>query len=309
MNLLQKRMRPLGITLAMLGIWGISILVQRDVDRQMAPMRDTPETLWITSGKALRILSAGNQALLADVYWTRAVQYYGSRLRDHKTDFSLLDPLLNITVTLDPRLMIAYYFGSMFLSERPPRGAGEADKAVALLKRGIEANPHQWRLWHHLGFIYYWELRDYEKAAAAYQEGAKDPNARDWMKVMAAAILEKGGSRDTSLFLWEKIYDSSEDPTIRDNALGHIQAIRARNDMDALEELAKRFQSRTGRWPASVAEMVAEGFLKAQPIDPAGYPYRLLPDGTAALSPESKVRPDYDNAPEPPPRALPDGPQ
>jgi tetratricopeptide (TPR) repeat protein len=300
----RRKLRALGISLLMLAIWGLSIPVQRAVDRQMAPLRDTPETLWITSGRLLRVLSAGNQSLLADVYWTRAVQYYGSRLRDHKTDFSLLDPLLDITVTLDPHLMIAYYYGSIYLSMKPPRGPGDPYKAIALLEKGIQANPDQWRLWHHLGFIYYWDLQDYSKAAAAYEEGAKNPRALSWMKAMAAAIAEKGGNEETSLFLWERIYESSEDESIRINAMAHIQSIRARGDLDSLENLAAQYKERAGRWPDSVAEMIAAGLLKGPPLDPAGYPYRMLPDGKGALSPESYIHADYDNAPEPPPPAA-----
>ena len=175
-----RRMAPtLGLLLA---AWGASALVQMSVDREMARYRESPEILWISSGKVLRTLSLGHQSLLADVYWTRTVQYYGSRLRDHKTDFSLLGPLLDITVTLDPQLTVAYYFGSIFLSEKPPRGAGDPKHAIALLQHGIVANPDEWRLWHHLGFLYYWELRDYVRAAAAYQAGAKNPKARDWMR-------------------------------------------------------------------------------------------------------------------------------
>ena len=293
-----RRMAPtLGLLLA---AWGASALVQMSVDREMARYRESPEILWISSGKVLRTLSLGHQSLLADVYWTRTVQYYGSRLRDHKTDFSLLGPLLDITVTLDPQLTVAYYFGSIFLSEKPPRGAGDPQHAIALLQHGIVANPDEWRLWHHLGFLYYWELRDYVRAAAAYQAGAKNPKARDWMKVMAAAITEKGGNLQTSLFLWSRIYDSSEDPTIRKNAAGHIDGIKAQIDMEAIEKRAQQFQVENGRWPASIAEMVSHGLLPGVPVDAAGFPYRLKPDGTAALHPASTVTLDYDHSPAPP---------
>jgi len=295
----------LGTGLLLLTLWCASILVQMSVDREMAPYRESPEMLWITSGKVLRVLSMGQQSLLADVYWTRAVQYYGSRLRDHKTDFSLLAPLIDITITLDPQLLVAYYFGAVFLSEKAPRGAGDPRKAIELLQRGIAANPDEWRLWHHLGFIYYWQLQDYSRAAAAYQEGAKNPKARDWMKVMAAVITEKGGNRETSLYLWSRIYDSTEDPSIRANANGHIQALQAQNDMEELERLALKFREQTSRWPDSISEMVSQGLLKGVPRDPAGFRYRMQPGGRAALYPASPVRPDFDTSPAPPPAASP----
>lgn len=292
--------RALVLALGLLAAWGASALAQMRVDRFLAPLREAPDTLWISSGRVLRLLSLGHEGLLAHVYWTRAVQYYGGRLRDRRSDFDLLGPLLDITVTLDPHLTVAYYFGSFFLSAPPPRGAGDPEAAIRLLKRGIVANPEEWRLWHHLGFLYYWELQDYEKAAAAYLEGAKNPNAREWMRVMAAAISEKGGNRETSLFLWTQIYEGSEDPTIRANAKAHRDGLRARMDLDELERLAGVFRERTGRWPASIAELVRQGLLSGTPVDPAGFPYRLLPEGKAALHPGTTVSLEYDRAPAPP---------
>jgi hypothetical protein len=293
------------MALLLLAAWGGSAMVQMRVDRELAPYRNSPELLWISSGKAVRALSLGHQALLANIYWTRAVQYYGSRLRDRKMDFSLLRPLLDITVTLDPKLMVTYYVGSIFLSEKPPRGAGDPNGAIELLRRGIAANPDEWRLWHHLGFIYYWELQDYERASWAYAEGAKNPNARDWMRAMAASIALKGGNRETSLFLWSQIYESTGDPGIRASAARHIDGLRAQGAIEEIESLAQRFHEQFGRWPDSMAEMVSQGLLPGIPLDPAGYPYRLQPNGIVGLDPSSTVELELDRTPPPPASANP----
>ena len=63
---------------------------------------------------------------MADLYWTRVVQYYGDKRARHDANFELLWPLLDITTMLDPQLIVAYRFGSTFLSEPAPRGAGKA---------------------------------------------------------------------------------------------------------------------------------------------------------------------------------------
>ena len=288
------------LALVLVAAWAASAAVQVAIDRHMAAYREAPEMLWIPSGRVLKALSLGHDGLMSNIYWTRVVQYYGSRLRDHKTDFSLLDPLLDITVTLDPHLMVAYYFGAFFLSEKPPRGAGQPEQAIALLGRGIQGNPDEWRLWHHLGFIYYWELQDYAQAAAAYQEGSKHPKALAFMKVMAATILEKGGSRDTSYFLWSEVYNSSDDPTIKANALGHLQGLQARKDMEELGRRASLFRDQTGQWPESLQQMVDRGLLPGLPIDPHGFDYQLRPEGKVSLAPNSTVVLDFDRAPAPP---------
>ena len=74
-------------------------------------------------------MSLGYDALLADIYWTRAVQYYGAKLPTSDRDFHLLWPLLDVATTLDPHLIAAYHFGSIFLSEKQG-GAGRPDLAL-----------------------------------------------------------------------------------------------------------------------------------------------------------------------------------
>ncbi len=257
-----------------------------DLGEQVQPGRDV---LNIRSGKLLQKMSLGYDALLADIYWTRVVQYYGGKRRDREATFPLLEPLLDITVTLDPHLLIAYRFGAIFLSEPPPKGAGRPDSAVKLIRRGIAANPEDWRLWSDLGMIYYWDLKDYQKAAAAYLEGSKSPQAREWMKVMAARIAQQGRLPDISRFLWQQIAESTQDPDIRKNAQEHLEALRAEEDLDHLQALVEEFRHRTGRFPASAAEMAAAGLLGGAPLDPAGYPYQIGRDGRVYLHPKSPI--------------------
>lgn len=141
--------------------WGLLVLgfimlfvVQRKIDDELGVYAKISDILYIPSGVNLRRLSLGNEGLLADIYWTRAVQFYG---RNHipgaggRND--LLAPLLRITTDLDPHLLIAYRFGAIFLSGKPPAGAGQPEAALELLRRGIVANPDYWRLWQDLGFI------------------------------------------------------------------------------------------------------------------------------------------------------------
>ncbi len=266
--------------------------LQQRIDSRMRSLQQEQDELMLRSGRVLKKVSLGYDSLLADIYWTRAVQYYGGKRRDHDPNFQLLAPLLDVTTTLDPHLLVAYKFGAIFLAEPPPKGAGRPDLAVNLIRRAIVNNPEDWRLWSDLGFIYYWDMKDYKKASEAYREGSLRPGARDWMKVMAAKIAEEGGSRQTSRFLWEQLYLSTSDPNIRKNALEHLQSLRAEQDAEQLERLAAQFRQRFGRFPASVRELVESGILPGAPLDPAGYPYVLTPDGQAHINPSSPVRSD-----------------
>ena len=239
------------------------------------------EVLYVTSPQTVKRMSLGYNGLMADVYWTRAVQYFGRQhqTRSRSNRYDLLLPLLDITVTLDPHLTIAYKFGSFFLSQQPPEGAGHPDEAVAFVERGIRENPGDWHLYYHLGFIHYLERHDYKAASEAFLRGSQVPGAHPWLRTMAAAMAEFGGDTRTARFLWEHVYESTDDKNIRANAVKRLRALEVDEVVPALQARVQLYRERTGRLPASFQEMIAAGFFPDVPRDPLGYPYKLTPDG------------------------------
>jgi tetratricopeptide (TPR) repeat protein len=276
-----------------------AIVAQLDVENRWTELRAQPALHdYVLPGAVLRKLSMGQNGLLADIYWTRAVQYFGSQRLAHSTNYSMLKPLIDTAVELDPQLLVAYYAGAFFLATPQPRGAGRPDMAVDLLKRGIKANPDYWRFWHHLGFTYYWELGDYQKAYEAYVEGSKNPKAHPWMKTMAAGILAKGGNRETSRLMWMEILNSTEDETIRVNARNKLMFLKAQDDVEALDRVIQTYRKRENRPPGNFRDLIAAGLLRDVPVDPMGIPYVLEPGGRVAINPKSYLA--TDNIPSPP---------
>src|SRR5882757_4823764 len=121
-----------------------TVLSRAQVEKLRGKEVTLEEVLYMPSGKTVKRLSLGYSALLADIYWTRAVQYFGSKHIKHSRQYDLLYPLLDITTDLDPKLIVAYEYGAVFLSQKTPEGAGQPDKAVALAEKGIRANPEYW---------------------------------------------------------------------------------------------------------------------------------------------------------------------
>jgi hypothetical protein len=280
-NWLLLILLPLGFA----GIWQL----QHRIDSQRAALHQEQDELVLRSGKLLKAISLEYAPLMADLYWTRVVQYYGDKRTKHDSNFELLWPLLDVTTTLDPNLLVAYRFGSTFLSERSPRGAGRPDLGIELLERGIRANPEFWRLYEDLGFIYYFDLKDYNRASAAFAEGSKNPESQIWMKVMAAKIAAEGESLQTSIFLWNEVYQTTKDPQVKENARTHLQLLGAEQECKQLDVLADEFQKRTGHRPSRVVELVQAGLLPRLPVDPMGYPYVFGPDGKTALNLDSPL--------------------
>lgn len=271
---------PTSLLLGFGGVWNL----QHSIDVETAALHQEQDDLVIRSGPLLKVMSLEYAPLLADLYWTRAVQYYGNKHKLGDSNIPELWPLLDLTTTLDPHLLVAYRFGAIFLSGPAPQGAGRPDLAIQLIERGIRENPEYWRFYEDLGFIYYFNLKDYQKAAAAFLEGSKNPDAQVWMKVLAARILEQGQTRATSVFLWNEIYQSATDPTIKQNARVHLQLIQAETDLEKLNALAAEYEQRTGRRPKNVRDLINAGVLTRAAVDPLGFVYTFDEQGKAQVN-------------------------
>jgi tetratricopeptide (TPR) repeat protein len=235
--------------------------------------------LYVRSPKMLRRMSLGYTGLLADIYWTRAVQYFGEQHHAGSSDFHLLAPLLEITTELDPRILPAYSFGANFLAPKPPNGAGSPQSALALMQYGVAHNPEQWRLYYNLGFLYYTEFKDYAGAADAFAQGAKLPVTNAFMPILAARMAQHAGEFDTARMLWFTTYQSTKDELIRQNAVEHLLALQVDEEVTRLEQVVEKYRQQTGQLPASMGDLEHAGFIHGTPTDPTGRPYKLMPDG------------------------------
>ena len=262
----------LGLSLLM------STLLLRHVD-QIRPQATLDDVLYVNSPKMIRRLSLGYDGLMACIYWTRAVQYFGHRHYDRAHSYNKLAPLLEITTRLDPHLIPAYEFGASFLAPAPPNGAGEPDRAIQLMEYGIQHNPADWHLYYNLGFVYYTELKDYKKAADAFERGSRVPGTHPFMKVLAARMAENAGDFETARMLWTATYQTSNDQQIRRNAIEHLRSLKVDEDVTNLQMAVTRFGQKTGRLPSSTHELAAAESLRSVPVDPDGNPYRLGADG------------------------------
>ena len=260
-----------------------SILLLHRVD-EIRPRANIEDVLYISSPKMVKRASLGFDGLMACIYWTRTVQYFGHRHFLRSRSYNELAPLLEITTALDPRMIPAYQFGASFLAPAPPNGAGEPVRAIELLKYGIQHNPDNWHLYYDMGFVYYTELKDYKRAAQVFEQGSRVPDAHPFLKLLAAQMAEHASDYETARMLWTATYESSKESNIRQNAIEHLRSIRVDEEVSRLQEAVTRFEQRNGRIPATLWELAAAEHLRGIPVDPDGNPYVLTFDGQVQVA-------------------------
>ena len=246
------------------------------------------EELYVTPAAARR-MSLGFNGLVADWYWLRSLQYVGRKVHDYEGDIQLdnlspvglklLAPLLDSATTLDPQFLAVYEYGAVVLPSL------DVDGAIKLVRKGIAANPRAWRLYHHLGYIY-WQRGRFAEAAEAYRQGAQVPGAPAWMGAMAAQMASQGGSRATAREIYRRMYEQTADEQMRALAGRRLLQLQSWDERDALRTLLAAYRARAGRCPAAWREVVP--VLRAArvrtdatgaPLDPSGAAYVLAGDG------------------------------
>ncbi|HKV38844.1 MAG TPA: hypothetical protein VJX67_06500 [Blastocatellia bacterium] len=276
---------------------GLLYPVQKWMERAAPSEGMADETLYLNSGTTIKRMAPGLDAIVADIYWIRTVQYFGQKLLNappaametRYVRMDLLGPLLNIIVTLDPNDIPAYRFGALFLPERDPKAA------IDLLNRGIRDNPSEWRLYQDLGFIY-WHQGNYQKAAEVYDSGSRIEGARWWMRDLAALMKVRGGDRETARAIYLR-YAESDDKNVRDQAIRRLEQLESLDEIDAINSLLNQYRNQVGSCPADLrllAKWIAKAGVKLdgnlQPVDPEGIPYRLVSgECRVELAPTSPV--------------------
>jgi hypothetical protein len=264
------------------------------VRRQSLPQDVAADILYVQSPTFLTRAALSYDALVADIYWIRAVQYYGRTklAKQEQKNYGLLYPLLNLTTSVDPYFNIAYRFGAIFLSERYPAGAGRPDLAIALLEKGLRAQPTEWHFAEDIGFVHYWSSQDYIAAAHWFRRAAAMPNAPDWLTPLAAVTLAQGGSRETSRKLWTEIMRNGDARWLRVQGVFRLQQLDAMDGAELMGHVVKQYRARTGMWPRTWYDVIRAGLLRGVPEDPTGFPFHLDPaTGHVTVDPGSALSP------------------
>ncbi len=294
--------QTIALGLVILFGFGIVVMLSRwfDSNGPAVNAQAEEERLYLT-GNTVKRMSLGFDGLMADWYWLRSLQYVGHKLMANQSDIRLDDlgpldlrllyPLLDTATTLDPHFLAPYSYGAVLLP------AVNADSATKLIRKGIEQNPGEWRLYQHLGYMY-WKRGEYQNAAQAYADGSKIAGAPYWMSEMSARMTAEGGSHQMAREMYERLFEETEDQAVKELLASRILQVASFEDRDAIRKAIEAFKQKSGRCAGSWNEMAAElrtvRLPNGKPLrfDRAGAP--LDPDETAYVLKQDKCEVELD---------------
>ena len=245
--------------------------IQQRIDRRHENAPAGESVLYFQNGAQLRKLAPGFEDLLADFYWLRTVQYFGQqRAFGVSKTYALLEPLIEVTTDLDPKLEVAYRYGALFLCEPWPQGKGDPQAGIRMLEKGVRNLPQSWRLRQDLGYYRYLFLGDAAGGARVLIEAARLPGAPFFLETLAGAILAQGGERHASRMIWQRLYEQAESDFARENARFNLLRLDGLDALDTLNAAVQRYVASHGRPPEGPEELVAAGLQRRLLLDPTG---------------------------------------
>lgn len=215
--------------------------------------------LYLPAKEYVKPAALGYDHAFADFLFIRVVQAFGATYA-HSIDLSLLWSYFDTITDLDPHFLAPYGFGNLVLGET----AGNREKGLAILDKGIENNPNTYRPAYDAAFYALWGLEDTELARQYVRVALARPDCPDFVRRWEGFLDERMGRYEAAFekFFAEVLLGiAGGDPTL----LG-LQYKRLRLSVDQwyLTELTRKaveFEAREGRYP-TVAELERSGAFR-----------------------------------------------
>ncbi len=181
------------------------------------------EVSYLPSSDFMKFASLGYRELAADLYWFKAVQYYGG-YRLSQNDIHLFNHLAEMITDLDPNFLGAYKLSALVITE----DLGNFAAAKNLMEKGLKNNPDDYWLTFEMGFLHYFAGRDYREAEKYFRVAATIPNTDGSRAArFAADAASKGGNVEASIALWRELAENSDSKHIRELAERYIEKLEA----------------------------------------------------------------------------------
>lgn len=231
--------------------FGLTFVLSNFLEKTRPPLPEGIEDAdMVVQTAKIKGFALGFEGLIADWYWMKSLQYIGDKIFNNKQNINLEDltalnprllyPYLDTATTLDPHFTEIYSYGALILP------AIDREQAIKLTEKGIAANPDEWRLYQHLGYIY-WRLEDYEKAAEVYARGATVKDAPTFMRSMSARMKNQGNDRETARAIYAQMYQEAEDDQSREAARIRLLELDSLDERDGIRRALKEFQVKNNR--------------------------------------------------------------
>jgi len=234
---------------------------------------------------ALRMATIEHPLAWSDLVWLALVQELARPLEGGTLSWSRVFRWAHIATDLDPKYMVIYHAGAIYLSVY----SNKVDESDSLAQKGWKHLPEAWQLPFLLGYNAYFVRGDPVPASEWFIEASKVPGSPHYLPALAGRVRYHSGDHSGAIALLEVMIPQLEGPA-RTDAESRLAMLKSEQLLAHFDKGCERFLAETGSYPKDGAELAKRGYVRAAPEDLLGNPIMFDADSCTAITEVIKVR-------------------
>lgn len=247
-------------------------------NKQLNEVRTKPklyrDSLYMPSGKSIRLVSIGYDRFISDFIWLRSIQAFGGHWetdRNYEPIFHLFD----VITDLDPSFIDAYTFGNLVIGDE----GGDQRLGLELINKGIWKNPRKYKLPYWAGYVSYWQLNDPTLAKYYYSRAIKCPDSPGFVSRIIAYMELKSGRYQVA---FEKLLQDmliaidDKDDVVEGIVQRRLPDVFIEWHVFILKQAVEKYVANKGETPKSVQDLEEAGAIDPYPLIPVTVLYNVI---------------------------------
>jgi tetratricopeptide (TPR) repeat protein len=211
--------------------------------------------------------------IVSDFLFLKITTFFGGKFiqneqLEEKHAIFLYDSM-DILTDLDPWFWDAYLVADMILAW----DFGKIDLANKLLFKAREYRTNDFQVPYHIGFNYFYFLKDNAKGAKYLMEAAQLPNAPGYLSSLATRLSMYQNQYGPAILFLNDILKSNHNPELQKQLEIRLETLLI---MDGLEKKVHEFKKMFGIFPDQLSDLVDRQLVEFIPNDPYGGKFILL---------------------------------
>lgn len=249
---------------------------QQQLEPKRQSILDETRMAYIMPSRFIKTASLEFEGIVSDFLYLKIATYIGGKIMDKEkiasSEADFFYQTADVITDLDPWFWDAYLMSSMLLAWDFNR----FDLANALLKKATQNRDWDFNPPYHLGFNYYYFLRDTQNASHYLMKAAERGGGPDFLVPLATRLSVYESRLEPAIQLLSKQLETTVDPVMRKHLKTRLESIII---LDKLEKKVREYKSIYDNYPKKLTDLITAKLIRRLPADPYGGQFYVLPNG------------------------------
>jgi hypothetical protein len=229
--------------------------------------RQSPELNPVPRVEVVRVFTMGMDALVADLYWISAVNYFGNNF-NQRVCYAQLPSYMRLVTSLAPNFESAYRFAGLSIPCNDGKAWLYVDEADQFLREGIKRFPSN--ILMRLVLSYYLSSLKGDLVAAESElvEASKVKGCPEYVLGLATRMRTARGDLDGARQLAEELLANAPNDAAKDALRRRQREIESLKNINILNQARVVYEDRTKGQLKTIQDLVTSGLVNRIPSDP-----------------------------------------